>query len=96
MIFFDKLYEKMSETEKRAFYEKLIKEVQVYEELARIGGISMENSTLSNVDLPLEKLSTHETVVLLNNKNVKPKDYVEIGIDAEEYYKIKDSEKESK
>ncbi len=32
-----------------------------------------------------------ETVVLLNNKNVKPKDYVEIGIDAEEYnYKIKD------
>ncbi len=37
-----------------------------------------------------------ETVVLLNNKNVKPKDYVEIGIDAEEYYKIKDSEKESK
>ena len=32
LIFFDKLYEKMSETEKRAFYEKLIKEVQVYEE----------------------------------------------------------------
>ena len=27
LIFFDKLYEKMSETEKRAFYEKLIKEV---------------------------------------------------------------------
>ena len=24
LIFFDKLYEKMSETEKRAFYEKLI------------------------------------------------------------------------
>ncbi len=35
-----------------------------------------------------------ETVVLLNNKNAKPKDYVEIGIDAEDYYKIKDSEKE--
>ncbi len=32
-----------------------------------------------------------ETVVLLNNKNVKPKDYVEIGIEAEDYYKIKDS-----
>ena len=27
LIFFDKLYEKMSETEKRVFYEKLIKEV---------------------------------------------------------------------
>ena len=35
------------------------------EELARIGGISLENSTLSNVDLPLEKLSTHEMVVFL-------------------------------
>ncbi|MBR3537844.1 MAG: 23S rRNA (uracil(1939)-C(5))-methyltransferase RlmD [Eubacterium sp.] len=34
-----------------------------------------------------------ETVVLMNNKNAKPKDYVEIGIDAEEYYNIKDSEK---
>ena len=35
------------------------------EELARIGGISLENSTLSNVELPLEKLSTHERVVFL-------------------------------
>ena len=35
------------------------------EELARIGGISLENSTLSNVELPLEKLSTHEMVVFL-------------------------------
>lgn len=35
-----------------------------------------------------------ETVVCLNNKNSKSKDYVEIGIDAEDYYKIKDSKKE--
>lgn len=39
------------------------------EELARIGGISLENSTLSNVDLPLEKLPTHETVVLLSRES---------------------------
>ena len=31
-----------------------------------------------------------ETVVCLD-KN-KPKDYIEIGVDAEDYYKIKDSE----
>ena len=37
-----------------------------------------------------------ETVVLLGNKFSKAKDYVEIGIDAEDYYRIKDSEKESK
>lgn len=35
-------------------------------------------------------LSCHvESVVLLNNKNSKKKDYVEIGVDAEDYYKIK-------
>ena len=37
-----------------------------------------------------------ETVVCLNNKNAKPKDYVEIGVDAEDYYRIKDSGKRSK
>ena len=30
-----------------------------------------------------------ETVVCLSNKNSKPKDYVEIGLDAEDYYRIK-------
>ena len=33
-----------------------------------------------------------ESVVLLNNKFVKAKDFVQIGIDAEEYYRIKDAE----
>ena len=32
-----------------------------------------------------------ETVVRLDKK--KPKEYVEIGVDAEDYYRIKDSEK---
>ncbi len=35
-----------------------------------------------------------ETVVQLINQNAKAKHHVEIGIDVEEYYKIKDSEKE--
>ena len=33
-----------------------------------------------------------ECVCLLINKNVKPKNYIEIGVDAEDYYRIKDSE----
>ena len=42
----------------------------------------------------LTKKSTVETVVLLERiKNAK--DYVEIGVDAEEYYRIKDSEKKA-
>ena len=39
---------------------------------------------------------TVETVVCLSNTNLKPKDYVEIGVDAEDYYRIKHSEKKSK
>ena len=41
----------------------------------------MENSTLSNVDLPLEKLPTHETVVLLSRKKIDG--YVDIDLDVE-------------
>ena len=37
--------------------------------------------------------TTFETVVLLNNKFSKANDFVEISVDAEDYYRIKDSEK---
>ena len=36
-----------------------------------------------------------ETVVLLGRNYSKPKEYVQIGIDAEDYYRIKDSEKKT-
>lgn len=51
-------------------------------------------------DFSLKKISIHdqfprgmniETVVLLNNKFAKAKDFVQIGIDAEDYYRIKDA-----
>jgi len=53
------------------------------EELARIGGISLENSTLSNVDLPLGKLPTHETVALLS-KLSEAKHHIEVKMDTDE------------
>jgi hypothetical protein len=34
-----------------------------------------------------------ETVVCLSNKNAKPKEHVEISVDADDYYRIKDSGK---
>ncbi len=43
-------------------------------------------------DLFLYTIHT-ETVVLLSKNFSKPKEYVQIGIDAEDYYRIKDSEK---
>ena len=51
-------------------------------------------------DFSLKKISIHdqfprgmniETVVLLNNKFAKAKDFVQIGIDAEDYYRIEDA-----
>ena len=40
------------------------------------------------------KVSPHvETVVQLTNQNAKAKHHVRINIDAEDYYRIKDSEK---
>ena len=41
----------------------------------------------------LFKQNTVETVVQLINQNAKAKHHVNIGVDAEDYYRIKDSEK---
>lgn len=57
------------------------------EELARIGGISLENSTLSNVVLPLEKLSTHETCVLLSHQKVEKWGYIDYEPQNSDYLK---------
>jgi hypothetical protein len=42
-----------------------------------------------------KKVTHDETVCLLSKKNAKPKDYVEISVDAEDYYRIKSSEKDA-
>ena len=42
----------------------------------------------------LLKRNDVETVVCLSNKNAKPKDYVEICVDAVDYYNIKSAEKD--
>ena len=39
-------------------------------------------------------LNSVETVCILSKKNANPKDCVEIGVDAEDYYRIKSSEKD--
>lgn len=85
LIFFDKLYEKMSETEKRAFYEKLIKEVQVYEERQPNGqwlkSIEFKLPILGeDMKLSLDNSNSVETVCLLSNR--KPD--MKIRIDADE------------
>ena len=99
LVHFDKLYDKMNEAEKREFVTSLISKIHVFEERQPNGqwlkSIEFKLPIINqDMELRLDNDDNVETVVLLNNKNAKPKDHVEIGIDAEDYYKIKDSEKE--
>ena len=101
IIFFDKLYEKMSDEEKREFYEKLIYAVHVYEERQPSGqwlkSIEFKLPIIDHdMKIGLNNGESFETVVLLDNKFAKAKDFVQIGIDAEDYYRIKDAQKESR
>ena len=42
-----------------------------------------------------KKLSLHlETVCLLSNRKLKPDTYIKLSLDMEDYYRIKDAEKE--
>ena len=100
LIFFDKLYEKMSETERRQFYEKLLGEVNIYEERQPNGqwikSVVFKLPIIEHdMELSLDNDDSVETVVCLNKNFSKPKDYIQIGIDAEDYYRIKESEKKS-
>ncbi len=47
----------------------------------------------ATIDINNGSLCHVETVVLLSKNFSKPKEYVQIGVDAEDYYRIKDSEK---
>ena len=100
LIFFDKLYEKMSETERRQFYEKLLGEVNIYEE-RQLNGHWIKSVVFKlpiiehDMELSLDNDDSVETVVCLGKNFSKPKDYIQIGIDAEDYYRIVESEKKS-
>ena len=48
------------------------------------------NMFSNTVDIILITPAHVETVVLMGNKNSRKKDYVEIGLDADDYYKIKE------
>ena len=48
--------------------------------------------TSEAADIQIDVSGHVETVVCLSNRNSKPKDCDGIGVDAEDYYKIKDCE----
>ncbi len=73
LIFFDKLYEKMSETERRQFYEKLLGEINIYEQRQPNGqwikSIVFKLPIIEHdMKLSLDNDDNVETVVLLSHE----------------------------
>ena len=99
MLAFDELYGEMDEPGKKELLRAIIERIDLYPE-KREDGCWIRNIVFTFPvpiqghevkELPLEKSTLIETVVCLSNKNARSKDYVEIGVDAEDYDRIKDS-----
>ena len=99
LIFFDKLYDKMNEAEKREFLSQLVDNVQIYEERKENGqwlkSIEFKLPIIEKeFTLSLDNDTQNETVVLMGKTVTRSKSHVDLGLDVEDYYKIKDAEKE--
>ena len=99
LIFFDKLYAQMNEVEKREFLSQLADNVQIYEERKENGqwlkSIEFKLPIIEKeFTLSLDNDTQNETVVLMGKTVTRSKSHVDLGLDVEDYYKIKDAEKE--
>ena len=99
LVFFDKLYAQMNEAEKREFLSQLVDNVQIYEERKENGlwlkSIEFKLPIIEKeFTLSLDNDTQNETVVLMGKTVTRSKSHVDLGLDVEDYYKIKDAEKE--
>ena len=97
LIYFDKLYSVMNEQEKRQIMESLISEIQIYPERQPNGqwlkSIKFKLPIIEeDMNISLDNDSQVETVCLLSNR--KPDSYVHLNLKMEDYYRIKDAQKE--
>ena len=96
LIYFDKLYAVMDEQERRRLMESLISEIHIFEERKPNGqwlkSIKFKLPIIEeDMEISLDNDTQVECVCLLSKKNVKHYDYVKIGLDTEDYYRIKGS-----
>ena len=101
LIYFDRLYDLMSEEERRKLMEALIQEIQVYPE-KQPNGQWLKSITFrlpiidGEMKIPvndgLDKNAHVEVVCQLSNHKRRPDSYVKLEVDAEDYYRIKDGE----
>lgn len=100
----DNLYGKMLDLEKKEFFRSFIEEIQIYPDR------SVNERIIKQIDfkfpvyydgnerrtIRLPEGNTVETVCLLYNRNAKPDSYIDVSLNMEDYYKIKDHGKDWK
>ena len=89
LIFFDKLYAQMNESEKREFLSQLVGNVQIYEECKENGqwlkSIEFKLPIIEKeFPLSLDNDTQNETVVLLSQLKQKPDDYINVTIELDD------------
>ena len=102
MVNFDCAYNIIIDEEKRAVVTALIKEIEFYRNdesecpLKRIGlNFPAFKDGKEVSELLWNKGNIVETVCLLSNRKSKPATHVDLPLDMEDYYRIKDQEKQS-
>ncbi len=87
LVFFDRMYDKMNEAEKREFLEQLISKVEIFEE-RQVSGQWLKSIEFKlpiiehDMKLCLDNGDSVETVVLLSQR--KADDYVEVELELDE------------
>ncbi len=87
LVFFDRMYDKMNEAEKREFLEQLISKVEIFEERQANGQwlktIEFKLPIIEHdMKLGLDNGNSVETVVLLSQQ--KADDYIEVELELDE------------
>ena len=100
LLYFDKLYDKFTDLEKKEFLNSFVEQVDIYEQEQPDGRflkhikfrfpVYFNGSEIE--ELSWDNESTVETVCLLSNR--KPDSYVHLNLKMEDYYRIKDAQKE--
>lgn len=104
LVKFNDVYWAASKELRKRLVQSLVKEVKLgYDENGKVIPVSMTlNFTGEQIELMKEnkeifglKDSSSETVCLLGNRKSKPDTHVDLTLDMEDYYRIKDQEKQS-
>lgn len=102
LLFFDKLYDRFTDMEKKTFMKSFLEEVNIYEAEQEDGRILRSLKFRFPVffndqelyELDWDNKSTIETVCLLSNR--KPDSHIKRSLDMDEYYDIMEKEKTEK